>query len=208
MVIGSLLLLTLFCVPLWQITLIAPQYPEAIGMNIWINKLTDMNPNDIKNINLLNHYIGMEAMPEMMKEFEYFPKIVLAMTFFGIFAGIIGRKSGYLAWFVAMSILGLLGMYDFWLWEHSYGHNLHEGAAIKFVDEFNQPLSYQPPLIGTREILNFTATSYPATGAYLLFCSMGLGLYAYFIDWKKDHNSLIKWKERYKQRRKKRAQTD
>lgn len=73
MIGGSLLLLSLFVMPMWNITLKAPQYPDSIGMNIWINKIEDMNPNDIKNINLMNHYVGMAEIPEHMKEFDIFP---------------------------------------------------------------------------------------------------------------------------------------
>ena len=70
MITGSIFLLALFIFPMWLITLEAPQYPEPIGMEIWINKITDHNPHDIKNINLMNHYVGMKPIPTHMKEFE------------------------------------------------------------------------------------------------------------------------------------------
>tara|TARA_B100000497_G_C7683811_1_gene414011 strand:+ start:533 stop:1132 length:600 start_codon:yes stop_codon:yes gene_type:complete len=189
--LGALMLLTLFCFPLWQITLIAPQYPEPIGMNIWINKLTDMNPNDIKNINLMNHYIGMAPMPENMREFEYFPKIIISMSILGILFSIIGHKNFYLTWLFIMGVLGMLGMYDFWYWQYTFGHNLSGDAAIQFVDEFNNPMSYQPPLIGEKKILNFVATSYPSTGSYLLFLSIALGMYSYINEMKKKYAKSI-----------------
>lgn len=185
MLIGSCLLLGLFVFPMWNITLGAPQYPEPIGMNIWINKIEDMNPNDLKNINLMNHYVGMKEIPEHIDEFKYFPYIVIFMMGLGIIFGFLDKPKLYLVWFGIMCVLGVLGMYDFWLWEHDYGHNLDSKAAIKFVDNLGNPLAYQPPLIGTKIILNFVARSIPSTGAYLLFIGMFASIFAYKIGSKK-----------------------
>ena len=57
MILAALLLGPLFFLPLWNITLEAPQYPVPIGMDIHINKFADANPNDIKNINIMNHMV-------------------------------------------------------------------------------------------------------------------------------------------------------
>ena len=59
-IIGALCLILTFLFPLWYIDLEAPQYPEGIGLDIWINKITGHNPHDLANINGLNHYIGMK----------------------------------------------------------------------------------------------------------------------------------------------------
>jgi copper chaperone NosL len=185
MIIGSLMLLTLFAFPLWNISLKAPQYPIPVGMDIWINKITDHNPNDIQNINILNHYVGMQDIPEQMKEFEFFPIVVISMTVLGVIFGFIGNRKLYLLWFVMMVLIGIAGMYDFYLWEYDYGHNLKETAAIKFTDENDEPMAYQPPLFGTKLILNFEAMSYPMTGAYLLFLGMALSVVAFFKHPKK-----------------------
>ncbi len=191
MIIGALFLLALFIFPLWNITLEAPQYPDPLGMNIWINKITDQEPNDIKNINLMNHYVGMKEIPEHMPEFDIFPKVIIAMSVMGIIIGFVGRRGLYVTWFVVMSILGAAGMYDFYLWEYEYGHNLNENAAIKFLDDQGNPLDYQPPLFGTEVILNFIARSYPSTGAYFLFSGMMLSLVAFYVDKKEEQKSEI-----------------
>lgn len=185
MLIGTSLLIGLFVFPMWTITLGAPQYPEPIGMNIWINKIEDMNPNDLKNINLMNHYVGMKEIPEHIKEFEYFPYIIMFMITLGFIFGFVGKPKLYLVWFGMMCVLGVMGMYDFWFWEYNYGHNLDSKAAIKFVDDLGNPINYQPPLIGTKIILNFVAKSMPSTGAYLLFASMFSSIFSYKIATKK-----------------------
>ena len=189
MMLGAFLLLSLFVLPIWNITLEAPQYPVGIGMDIWINKIVDANPNDIQNINLMNHYVGMDNIPEHMAEFDIFPIVIGIMALIGIIVGFIGKRTIYLVWFFSMSILGALGMYDFYSWEYKYGHNLKENAAIKFTDDKGDPLAYQPPLIGNKTILNFKAKSWPRAGAYLMFLGMGLSVVAFYVDKKEELSS-------------------
>lgn len=181
MLLAALSLITLYFLPLWSITLSAPQYPDPIGMNIWINKIVDKNPNDIKNINLMNHYVGMKDIPTHMDEFDIFPKVIAFMIALGLLITYFNKKYLFLTWFIIMCLLGIAGMYDFYMWEYEYGHNLNPKAAIKFLDEFGEPLAYQPPLIGTKIILNFVATSLPMAGAYFLFGGMLSSLLAFLV---------------------------
>ena len=75
MILSSLALIGGFFFPFWRITLGAPQYPDPLGMDIWINKITSTNPYDLKNINLMNHYIGMKPIPDYISEFENTDKL-------------------------------------------------------------------------------------------------------------------------------------
>lgn len=189
MMVGAFLLLSLFVFPIWNITIDAPQYPDGIGMDIWINKIVDANPNDIQNINLMNHYVGMENIPEHMAEFDIFPIVIGVMAVLGMVIGFIGKRKLFVTWFVIMTILGTVGMYDFYSWEYEYGHNLNPKAAIKFMDDKGNLLAYQPPLIGNKTILNFNAKSWPSAGAYLMFIGMGLSVVAFYVDKKEDTTS-------------------
>ena len=121
MIIGSLLILGLFVFPLWNITLEAPQYPIPLGMDIHITKFTDTHEHDIKNINLMNHYVGMKYIPETIPEFKIFPYAIAIMALLGIIIGLFGNYKWFLFWFILISILGIAGMYDFYLWEYDYG---------------------------------------------------------------------------------------
>ena len=181
MTIGSLLLLGLFVFPLWNITLEAPQYPIPLGMDIHINKFTDMNEFDIKNINLMNHYVGMQYIPETIPEFKIFPWAIGIMVVLGVGIGLKGNYKLFLGWFVVMSIMGIAGMYDFYLWEYDYGHNLNPKAIMNFKNPDGSVMGFQPPLFGTKYILNFTAHSYPRTGAYFLFIGMLMTFVSFFI---------------------------
>ncbi|WP_272149087.1 hypothetical protein [Tenacibaculum aiptasiae] len=181
MIAGALLLLGLFIFPLWNITLEAPQYPTPLGMDIYINKFSDTNEFDIKNINLMNHYVGMQYIPKTIPEFKVFPVVIGIMVALGVLIGLKANYKWYLGWFIVMTILGIAGMYDFYLWEYDYGHNLDPKAIMKFTNPDGSVMGFQPPLLGTKEILNFTAHSYPRLGAYFMFIGMILTLSSYFI---------------------------
>ncbi|MCF6308341.1 MAG: hypothetical protein L3J09_10330 [Flavobacteriaceae bacterium] len=181
MIIGVLLPLGLFIYPLWNITLEAPQYPIPLGMDIHINKFADMNEFDIKNINLMNHYVGMQYIPETIPEFKIFPIVIITMTIFGLLVAFFANYKWFLAWFILMSLLGIAGMYDFYLWEYDYGHNLDPKAIMKFTNPDGTVMGFQPPLFGTKHILNFIAHSYPRLGAYFLASGMFLTFIAFFV---------------------------
>ena len=172
MILGPLFLLGLFLYPLWKIQLEAPQYPIPLGMYIHINKITDDAPFDVKNINLMNHYVGMKEIPEHMAEFDIFPPVIIGMVILGVFIGFVGNWKWYLGWFALMSLMGIAGMYDFYVWEQDYGYNLADNAIMKFYDDDGSQMGFSPPLWGSKVLLNFVAHSYPATGAYLMFTGM------------------------------------
>jgi len=181
MFLGALLPLMLFVWPLWKITLEAPQYPIPLGMNIYINDFADANPHDIKNINLMNHYVGMKYIPEAIPEFKIFPAGILITTVLGLLVAFKGRYKWYLYWGILMVLLSTAGLYDFYLWEHDYGHNLDPRAIMKFTNPDGSVMGFQPPLFGIKHILNFTAYSYPKGGAYCLAAGIAVAFLAYFL---------------------------
>ncbi len=178
---GALLPLLLFVFPLWNITLEAPQYPTPLGMDIYINDFADANPHDIKNINLMNHYVGMKYIPEAIPEFKIFPIGIITTTIIGLIIAFKANYKWYLYWFIMMVLVSAAGLYDFYLWEYDYGHDLDPRAIMKFTNPDGSMMGFQPPLFGTKDILNFRAHSYPQLGAYALALGMGLGLVAYFM---------------------------
>ena len=190
MILGALLPLFLFVFPLWNITLEAPQYPIPLGMDIYINDFADANPHDIKNINLMNHYVGMKYIPESIPEFKIFPIVIISMAVIGLLIGLKANYKWFLGWFIVMCVLAAAGIYDFYLWEHDYGHDLDPKAIMKFTNPDGSIMGFQPPLLGSKEILNFTAHSYPQLGAMFLALGMALSFFAFFVG-KKETKKII-----------------
>jgi nitrous oxidase accessory protein len=176
---GALLLLALYVVPLWSISLFAPQYPEGLGMEIHLTTVTGARPTDLQTINGLNHYIGMRPIqPESIPEMHWFPMVVAALVAIGLGAALLGSRRLVVAWLGGLAAFGALGLADFWRWAYDYGHNLDAEHAIIKVPG----MTYQPPIIGTKHLLNFTATSWPAVGAWLAVLAFALGLTSLYLD--------------------------
>lgn len=175
MLVAALLPLVLFIVPLWSITLEAPQYPHGITMYIWINDITGDEPSTIQNINILNHYVGMKYIEkDMFPELVYFPYVTLGMVGLGLVAFAARNRKMYLGWVILFLILGAVGIYDFYGWLYEYGHNLDETAPIKVPGQ-----AYQPPLIGSKMLLNFKAISWPSWGGIATGLAMLMGFVAF-----------------------------
>jgi len=177
MIIGSLLLVGVYFVPIWSISLDAPQYPEGIGLKIHVNTIVGEKEYDLQNINNLNHYIGMKRIePDSITELQYMPIIIGIMCGLGVLLGIIGKRNLVLGWAILFMIIGAIGLTDFYMWEYDYGHNLDPHAAIQI-----DGMSYQPPLLGTKQLLNFTAHSFPDVGGYLVGGSIVCAFLAWFL---------------------------
>jgi copper chaperone NosL len=179
-------ILLLFCaaalavvlfVPMWRIELDAPQYPEGLTLLIFTNKLGG----NVDIVNGLNHYIGMKTLHAAdFMEFTLLPYFVGFFAALALFVAIMARPKLLYAFFILFMLFALLSMVDFWRWEYNYGHDLNPDAAIIVPG-----MSYQPPLIGFKQLLNFGAYSIPDIGGWI-FVGVGLiSLYAVVVTIKK-----------------------
>lgn len=181
LIISAIILLAVYFFPLWNINLEAPQYPEGLGLRIWVNQITGLKENDLQNINGLNHYIGMKPInPDDIPELKIMPFAIGFMIAFGLFNAFKGNRKTVYIWIVLFLILGAIGLYDFYMWEYNYGHNLDPNAPIKVPGMY-----YQPPLIGSKQLLNINAISLPSISAYVILISVALAFVALIIDKKK-----------------------
>ncbi|HEY9449378.1 MAG TPA: hypothetical protein VIQ60_06475 [Gemmatimonadaceae bacterium] len=176
---AALLMIGAFALPLWQIRLLAPQYPEGLGLLIHVNTVRGMEENDLGKINGLNHYIGMKAIdPEAIPVLHVMPWVLGALVVGGLIVALAGRRKLLAAWLGANATAATLGLLEFWKWERDYGRNLDlENAIIKVPG-----MTYEPPLIGAKQLLNFTAISLPAAGTVLLGVAFLLGAYALVLS--------------------------
>ncbi len=159
LVLSAVMLSVSIFVPIWQIELDAPQYPEGLALQIWANRIAG----DVDIINGLNHYIGMKTLhTEDFLEFRLLPYIIAAYVFLFLLTAAVGRRRLLYITFGAFVVFGIVAMVDFWIWEYNYGHNLDLNAAIKVPG-----MAYQPPLIGFKQLLNFGAYSVPHAGGWL-----------------------------------------
>lgn len=135
--LASLMLAGAIFLPIWQIQLSAPQYPEGLVLKIHANGLAG----DVAVVNGLNHYIGMQTLhSEDFIEFTLLPYIIGTLVVLGLLAALINKKGIYYAYIALFMLFAVVSMVDFYRWEYNYGHNLDPNAAIQVPG-----MTYQPP---------------------------------------------------------------
>jgi hypothetical protein len=168
--VAALLVVPTWLFPLWNLTMFAPQYGDGLRLDIYSYKLQGGNGGqDLKEINILNHYIGMRDLaPEDFTEFKWMPFVLGVLALIFLRAAVVGRVLDLLDCIVVFSYFGLFSLWAFAYKLYRYGHDLAPTAPVK-VDPF------MPPLLGGRQLANFEVYSYPAVGSYAL-AAVGLAL--------------------------------
>ena len=164
--VAVLVLLPAFFFPLWNMTFFSNQYTDGLVLHIYAYQLEGgktPNRDDLREINSLNHYIGMRPLLESdFSEFTWVPLVIGLLMILALRAMVLGKMSNLVDVFVLFTYFGLFSMWSFYHRLYMYGHNLDPTASIKVPP-------FTPPLFGTKQIANFTVNSYPGFSSYCLF---------------------------------------
>jgi len=162
-VASAVLMVVAIFLPLWQIHLVAPQYQEGLDMYIYSHKLEGGNQGqDIKEINSLNHYIGMQPIEEEdFTEMRFIPFLLGGFALLALRAAFFGKLAAAIDVFVLFVYFGAFSMWRFYYRLYTYAHNLDPKAPID-MDPF------MPALIGKNQVANFAQYSYPREGSIVL----------------------------------------
>ncbi len=159
------LLAATLLVPLWRMELVAPQYPAGLVMRAYGYKFAD-DPDtyyeDVREINGLNHYIGMKPIEEVTEMKLFIPAVVATMLGTLAVSFIAWKRK----WFRALIIAGFWVMPAFFVadlqwWLYHYGHTMDEKAALNMG-------SFTPKVFGTTKVLNFHSETGFEIGFYLM----------------------------------------
>jgi copper chaperone NosL len=153
-------LLLTFTAPLWRISLAAPQYPKGLWMDIYTHKIeSGNNGQHLSEINNLNHYIGMKKIDRAeLADLDWLPFALGVLALLALRCAAIGNVRMLIDLVVIAGYVSLFAMGRFAYKLYVFGHDLAPDAAMKLKP-------FTPPLIGTKEIANFTTTSLPQLGS-------------------------------------------
>jgi len=107
--------------------------------------------------------------PDAIPELRYMKIIAAALIAAAVLVAIARKRALLVAWVVVAVLLSAAGLADFYKWEYDYGHDLNPDAAIKVPG-----MSYQPPLIGSKQLLNFRSTAWPGPGGVAAMLAVAL----------------------------------
>lgn len=162
---GAVLLLPTFFSPLWKMTLYSNQFPDGLVLNIYSYKLEGgrtPNRDDLREINSLNHYIGMKPLQEEdFTEFKWIPFVIGGVMLLALRAVVLGKMSKLVDLFVLFTYFGLFSLWSFYHKLYLYGHELDPTAAVKVPP-------FTPPMFGHSTMANFEVYSFPGVGSYFM----------------------------------------
>lgn len=178
-VLAALLLLPVFFYPLYTMTLYSNQFPDGLQLYIYSGTLQGGQSavrDDLKEINSLNHYIGMHTLQQAdFTEFQWIPLMLGFFIILSLRSVVMGKMSGLVDTLVLFAWFGLFAFWHFYSKLYTYGHNLDPTAAIKVKP-------FTPPLFGSQQMGNFTVYNYPAAGTYLMLGFAVLLVLAIFLS--------------------------
>ncbi len=177
--VAALLIPLTFLAPLWHMHFRAQQYPEGLDLYIYSHALIGGDDgNDLTEINVLNHYIGMrELLPEDFNELKWVPLILGALMLLTLRAGVIGTLGSVVDVFVLTAYFGLFSLWSFWYKLGLYGRELDPKAAV-------QVEAFAPPMFGYQLVGQFDVWSYPAAASWILATFTLLMLVAMVLTWR------------------------
>jgi hypothetical protein len=177
--LAALLLIPSFSFPLYQMALYSNQFPDGLVLKIYSYTLEggkSSNRDDLREINSLNHYIGMRPLLESdFSEFKWLPFGIGAFVLLALRAIAFGKMSKLVDLVVLFLYFALFSLWSFGHRLYQYGHVLEPTAPIKVTP-------FTPPLFGTQQIANFTVNNYPGPATYLITASLVMMIAALIVS--------------------------
>lgn len=155
----------MFAFPLWTMSFQSNQYPDPLRLEIYIDHLEGQKTprrDDLREINSLNHYIGMRPLLESdFSEFLWMPFVVGFLVLITLRSLVFGSIKDLVDIVVLSLYFGGFAAWTFYSRLYEYGHNLDPSAAVT-VEPFT------PPFFGRVRVANFWIESYPGGGSYAM----------------------------------------
>jgi hypothetical protein len=156
--IARICLLVSIFMPWWHMELDAPQYPQGLFLTAYVDRIEG----DVREIDSLNHYIGMRPLNEAAQlEKTAAVWIIIAMFLLIEAAAFIHSR-----WAVLLAIpavlfpIGFLASLKYWL--HTFGQNLDPTAALS-----SSVKPFTPTILGEGGIGQFQTYAELGTGFWL-----------------------------------------
>lgn len=176
--LSALLLAVSVVLPYWTLNLKAPQYPDGLTVQAYVNRLEG----DVGELEGLNHYVGLASFEDAAL-FERSVAVASILTMAGLLMAGLFIHSRWVLPLVAPAVLFplfFLADLQYWLWK--FGNNLDPAAP--FADAVGK---FTPPVLGPAKIAQFDTLALPAVGlivATVAAVLAAVGLWKHRQAWK------------------------
>jgi hypothetical protein len=158
--LAALLLVISVFLPYWKMTLLAPQYPGGLAVQVFVNRMTG----DVHEIDGLNHYIGMRPLGEAAQLERAIS--IAAILVLGLLVG--SAVFIHTKWAALMALPAVLMPYlflaDMYFWMRHFGLNLDPHAPLSSAIK-----PFVPPIWGEGFVGQFRTIASFQIGIWLAF---------------------------------------
>lgn len=180
-VIACALVAGALLVPLWKMQLVAPQYPKGLVMYAYGYKFESAGNatyDDVREINELNHYIGMKKI-KTVNEMKLFIPGIAALIGVTLLVSFVAWKRRWLQWLLVAGFwfMPLFFIIDLQGWLYYYGHTMDPEAALNVR-------AFTPKVFGSTKVMNFhSETSFQLGFYFLLLAALVITIVPPSIRW-------------------------
>jgi hypothetical protein len=163
LMLAALLLMISMFVSYWSMTMTAPQYPKGLKVDVYVNHLEG----DMREIDELNHYLGMPKLDEGGRLERSISVIALVVLGLLLIAGVFIHNQW--AGVLALPVLGFPFVFiaDLWLILYRYGHSIDPESALGGAIE-----PFTPPILGVGKVGQFGTVAQFEIGFYLAIAAV------------------------------------
>lgn len=146
LMLAALLLMISMFLPYWSMKMTAPQYPKGLWVSVYVNHLEG----DMREIDELNHYLGMPPLDNGGQLERSISMIALGTFSLLLIAGVFVHNQW--AAILALPVIGypLIFIADLFYILYQYGHSIDPKSALGGAIP-----PFTPPIIGTGKVGQF-----------------------------------------------------
>ncbi|HEX9926408.1 MAG TPA: cytochrome C [Anaerolineae bacterium] len=152
---AAILLIISIFLPYWSLVLHAPQYPKGLVVNAYVNHLEG----DVREIDGLNHYIGMRPLGEAAQLERSISIFAISALGLLVLAGVFIHSPWSALLSLPAILLPAVFLGDLYFWLSNFGQNLDPKAALSNAVE-----PFTPTILGEGVIGQFRTVAYADFG--------------------------------------------
>jgi hypothetical protein len=168
---GAMLIIVSIFLPYWSLVLHAPQYPQGLVVHAYLSHLEG----DVREIDGLNHYIGMRPLAEAAQLEKSISIFAIAALTLLVLAAIFIHSPWSALLALPAILLPAVFLVDLYYWLNNFGQNLDPNAALSNAVE-----PFTPTILGEGVIGQFRTVAFADFGL-LMACAASIliliGLY-------------------------------
>jgi copper chaperone NosL len=163
LMLAALLLMISMFLPYWKMEMNAPQYPKGLYINVYVNHLEG----DMREIDQLNHYLGMKPLDEggqFERSISISGIVVLGLL---LIASVFVHNQWAAILALPVALFPIVFVLDLWWILYQYGHSIDPTSALG-----GAIAPFTPPILGQGTVGQFGTIATFGPGFYLALAAV------------------------------------